>query len=140
MFGIIKPPFLVSAFIIPLGCGKFNILFGAKFYNSLLEDIHVMLRGQLFVRIVVVLPLAHLGIKIGCGLHCGSAKTRYSGSHQQELLADILRRRSFSPDCVPLIDLFTLSSALEIFVVSPPISTAMPWILDAICVTTSLQA
>ena len=47
---------------------------------------------------------------------------------------------SFSPDCVPLIDLFTLSSALESFVVSPPISTVMPWILDAICVTTSLQA
>ena len=35
---------------------------------------------------------------------------------------------SFSPDCVPLIDLFTLSSALESFVVSPPISTVMPWI------------
>lgn len=33
---------------------------------------------------------------------------------------------SFSPDCVPLIDLFTLSSALESFVVSPPISTVMP--------------
>lgn len=47
---------------------------------------------------------------------------------------------SFSPDCVPLIDLFTLSSALESFVVSPPISTVMPWILDAICVTTSSQA
>ncbi|RHO37236.1 hypothetical protein DW181_11050 [Clostridium sp. AM16-23] len=53
MFGIIKPPFLVSAFIIPLVCVKFNILFSAKFYNSLLEDIHVMLRDQLFVRIVV---------------------------------------------------------------------------------------
>ena len=47
---------------------------------------------------------------------------------------------SFSPDCVPLIDLFTLSSALESFVVSPPISTVMPRILDAICVTTSSQA
>ena len=47
---------------------------------------------------------------------------------------------SFSPDCVPLIDLFTLSSALESFVVSPPISTVMPWILDAICVTTSFWA
>ena len=33
---------------------------------------------------------------------------------------------SFSPGCVPLIDLFTLSSALESFVVSPPISTVMP--------------
>ena len=38
--------------------------------------------------------LAHLGIEVGCGLHCGSAKTRYSGSHRQELLADILHRRS----------------------------------------------
>ena len=47
---------------------------------------------------------------------------------------------SFSPDCVPLIDLFTLSSALESFVVSPPISTVMPWILDAIWMTTSFWA
>ena len=38
--------------------------------------------------------LAHLGIEVGCGLHCGSAKTRYSGSHRQELLTDILHRRS----------------------------------------------
>ena len=38
--------------------------------------------------------LAHLGIEVSCRLHCGSAKTRYSGSHRQELLADILHRRS----------------------------------------------
>ena len=38
--------------------------------------------------------LAHFGIEIGCGLHCGSAKTRYSGSYRQELLADIIHRRS----------------------------------------------
>ena len=38
--------------------------------------------------------LTHLGIKIGCGLHCGSAKTRHSGSHRKELLAYILHRRS----------------------------------------------
>ena len=50
------------------------------------------------------------------------------------------RSASFSPDCVPLIDLFTLSSALESFVVSPPISTVMPWILDAMWMTTSFWA
>ena len=38
--------------------------------------------------------LAHLGIEICCSLHCSSAKTRYSGSHRQELLTDILHRRS----------------------------------------------
>ena len=55
MFGIIKPPFLVSAFIIPLVCAKFNILFGAKFYNFSSKDVHIILRGQLFLRIIVIL-------------------------------------------------------------------------------------
>ena len=41
--------------------------------------------------------------------------------------------RSFHPG----LDLFTLSSALESFVVSPPISTVIPWILDAMWMTTS---
>ena len=47
--------------------------------------------------------LAHLGIEVGCGLHCGSAKTRYSGSHRQELLTDILHRR---PDVLELFSGF----------------------------------
>ena len=34
------------------------------------------------------------GIEISCGLHRGSAKTRYGGSYRQELLADIFHRRS----------------------------------------------
>ena len=55
MFGIIKPPFLVSAFIIPLVCAKFNILFDAKFYNFSSKDVHIILRGQLFLRIIVIL-------------------------------------------------------------------------------------
>ena len=58
----------------------------------------------------------------------------FEGSSFRSLLT------SFSPDCVPFIDLFTPSSALESFVVSPPISTVMPWILDAMRVTTSSWA
>ena len=33
---------MVSVFIIPLACDKFNILFGAKFYNHQSEGIHVL--------------------------------------------------------------------------------------------------
>ena len=47
---------------------------------------------------------------------------------------------SFSSDCVVLMDLLTPSSVLESFVVSPPISTVMPAILDAMRITTSLLA
>ena len=47
---------------------------------------------------------------------------------------------SFSSDCVVLMVLLTLSSALESFVVSPPISTVMPAILDAMRITTSFGA
>ena len=32
MFGITKPPFLFSVYIIPLNCAKFDILFGTKFF------------------------------------------------------------------------------------------------------------
>ena len=38
MFGIIQPPFMVSIFIIPLNRAKFNILFGAKFYNYFFKE------------------------------------------------------------------------------------------------------
>lgn len=47
---------------------------------------------------------------------------------------------SLSPACVVLMDLLTPSSALDNFVVSPPISTVMPAILDAMRKTTSFVA
>ena len=47
---------------------------------------------------------------------------------------------SLSPACVVLMDLLTPSSALDNFVVSPPISTVMPAILDAMRITTSFGA
>ena len=70
------------------------------------------------------------------------ADGRYGLAQHNEQRTDGCCQEPYLDDRFPgtFIDLFTLSSALESFVVSPPISTVMPWILDAICVTTSSQA